>query len=144
MYGMTSISRMLGRRAPDSRATSMCSRVATLLACERTARAVHGQEVMPMTIASVHLFDSGKEIEMRMSTMIAGIASTTLVAPMSNSSNQPPTNPASSPIATPRAVAISPATRPICREVRVPAMSTASTSYPKLSVPSGSPLPGAS
>ncbi len=43
-----------------------------------------------MTTASDQMLLWGSEIEMRISTMIEGIARTTLVAPMSSSSNQPP------------------------------------------------------
>ncbi len=88
---------MLGSRAPDSLAMSMCSRVATELAWARTARAVQGHDVMPMTMAKPMMPLSSAmllfctETEMRISTIRAGIASTTLVRPMSSSSSQPPT-----------------------------------------------------
>ena len=68
----------------------MCSLVATEEAWARTARAVQGHEVIPMTTASDQMLLWGSEIEMRISTMIEGIARTTLVAPMRSSSNQPP------------------------------------------------------
>ena len=69
----------------------MCSRVATDEAWARTALAVQGQEVMPMTSASDQMVLLGRDIEMRISTTMAGMASTTLVTPIRSSSNQPPT-----------------------------------------------------
>src|SRR5699024_2077919 len=47
-------------------------------------------------------------------------------------------------MSTPMVVATIPATRPMMSEVRVPAISTATTSWPKLSVPRSRPSPGAS
>jgi len=83
-------------------------------------------------------------IEIRIRTTIEGIEMTMFVTPIKPSSVAPPTNPASVPMTTPAKVAITPAIRPIASDDRVPYINWASTSWPTLSVPSGSAPAGGS
>ena len=82
---------MLAERAPDSFATSMCSRVRTLDDWARTARASHGQAVKPMTSARIVGLRLCNATLTKMITISVGIASAMLVRPLSRSSIRPPT-----------------------------------------------------
>ena len=99
-------SRMDQKPAPDSFATSMCSRVRTLVVWARTARASHGQEVMPMTKASVKMLRLFKATLSRMTTMITGMHRKMLVTLDSRLSTSPPRKPATMPTVKPMTVAM--------------------------------------
>ena len=101
-------------------ATSMCSRVRTLMVWARTARASQGQEQMPITKARVKMLRLSSATLSRMTTMITGMTRKMLVTLERMLSTSPPLKPAMSPMTSPITVAMVPAIRPTISEVRVP------------------------
>ena len=75
---------------PEIRAMSMCSRVLRLDVWARTARAVHGQAVMPMITPMTVAERLSTAMENKIKTTMDGIVMRTLVSPISASSIQPP------------------------------------------------------